>query len=166
MAASATRYPVTDCDSKCAESIIYCHGEANAATLQGRGPRYRMVSKLLRVPLNVHISTILTNMQSPICLSSFSRKSEESPRPTDCDVNTSKAGLIKCEINNAPQSVEEEEEKEEEILVIRQCGHTFYAQCLVAWFMKGKYQCPVCRGRYYVPTKTERLAQLREMITA
>ncbi|MBE3050510.1 hypothetical protein IMZ48_50065 [Candidatus Bathyarchaeota archaeon] len=39
--------------------------------------------------------------------------------------------------------------REVEILKLRSCGHWFHARCLSSWFLIDRYDCPVCRKRYW-----------------
>ncbi|KAF4120652.1 Zinc finger, C3HC4 type (RING finger) [Geosmithia morbida] len=45
----------------------------------------------------------------------------------------------------------------EVILTLNKCGHTFHSQCLAMWYLMGRYDCPVCRQRYYTPRKRRQI---------
>lgn len=38
---------------------------------------------------------------------------------------------------------------EDEVLKLKRCRHIFHARCLATWFLRNKYECPVCRTPYY-----------------
>ncbi|KAI1414448.1 hypothetical protein F5Y13DRAFT_158580 [Hypoxylon sp. FL1857] len=38
---------------------------------------------------------------------------------------------------------------EDEALKLKRCRHIFHARCLATWFLRNKYECPVCRTPYY-----------------
>ncbi|KAI0883120.1 uncharacterized protein GGS22DRAFT_167918 [Annulohypoxylon maeteangense] len=37
----------------------------------------------------------------------------------------------------------------DDILKMKRCTHLFHARCLAMWFLRKKYNCPVCRTPYY-----------------
>ena len=39
--------------------------------------------------------------------------------------------------------------RDKEVLKLKSCGHTFHSQCLEAWFLTERYDCPVCRTKYW-----------------
>ncbi|KAI1372755.1 hypothetical protein F4677DRAFT_431431 [Hypoxylon crocopeplum] len=38
---------------------------------------------------------------------------------------------------------------DDEVLKLKRCRHVFHARCLATWFLRKKYECPVCRTPYY-----------------
>ena len=38
---------------------------------------------------------------------------------------------------------------EEDVLSLRVCGHSFHAGCLVSWFLIGRFDCPLCKAKYF-----------------
>ncbi|KAI8947882.1 hypothetical protein F4801DRAFT_605001 [Xylaria longipes] len=96
--------------------------------------------------------------ECPICLSSFSRRSNDmsSRRDTEIDLE---AGL---ETHETAKTITVDASKrnktpvlqpmDTEILRINRCGHTFHSRCLVTWFLKSKHDCPICRTAYYPPS--------------
>ncbi|KAI1773005.1 hypothetical protein F4818DRAFT_130489 [Hypoxylon cercidicola] len=38
---------------------------------------------------------------------------------------------------------------DDEALMLKRCHHIFHARCLATWFLRKKYNCPVCRAPYY-----------------
>ncbi|KAI0115589.1 hypothetical protein GGR51DRAFT_503492 [Nemania sp. FL0031] len=114
------------------------------------------------------IRDISTDHSSPICLESFSRRSQDistrsgggegdlelgtktQKSTTTSDTRISRLKILtRREIARVFQSVDNNE-----ILRINQCDHAFHSRCLVVWFLKDKYDCPLCRIRYYPPTWT------------
>lgn len=106
-------------------------------------------------------------VHSPICLSSFSRKSEEDIHQANRDTNDLETGSVlpgpmRIVIAKVRRQIAIRQGRcadhsiDDEILKIRKCGHTFRAQCLALWFLKGKYECPLCKIRYYKPPKVKR----------
>ncbi|CAJ2506529.1 Uu.00g006590.m01.CDS01 [Anthostomella pinea] len=41
----------------------------------------------------------------------------------------------------------------DEVLKMKRCRHLYHAKCLATWFMRKKYNCPVCRTPYYQPVQ-------------
>jgi hypothetical protein len=39
--------------------------------------------------------------------------------------------------------------EQEEIVKLNVCGHIFHMECLMSWYVFGKFSCPVCRAVYY-----------------
>ncbi|KAH9909684.1 hypothetical protein F4778DRAFT_9309 [Xylariomycetidae sp. FL2044] len=37
----------------------------------------------------------------------------------------------------------------DDVLKMKKCTHIFHARCLATWFLRRKYDCPVCRTTYY-----------------
>ncbi|KAI0471502.1 hypothetical protein GGR56DRAFT_654398 [Xylariaceae sp. FL0804] len=37
----------------------------------------------------------------------------------------------------------------DEVIEMKRCRHRFHARCLATWFLRRKYDCPVCRTPYY-----------------
>ncbi|KAI1272192.1 hypothetical protein F5Y07DRAFT_307811 [Xylaria sp. FL0933] len=119
--------------------------------------------------------------ECPICLSSFSRKSEETTSPRDGDIDLEVGSGIPRAIMSITASVSRltapakwkrrralqpsvpAEPADNDILVIRRCGHAFHSRCLVAWFMKEKYDCPLCRVRYYKPPRARKHRQTEDV---
>lgn len=40
---------------------------------------------------------------------------------------------------------------EQDILPLDTCKHRFHAACLTSWFLLEKYDCPVCKRKYFDP---------------
>lgn len=51
------------------------------------------------------------------------------------------------------KTAEEEEGDlaEQDVLTLNTCKHSFHAACLTSWFLLEKYNCPVCKGKYFDP---------------
>ncbi|KAI2613437.1 hypothetical protein GGR54DRAFT_643004 [Hypoxylon sp. NC1633] len=41
---------------------------------------------------------------------------------------------------------------DDEVLKLKRCSHIFHARCLATWFLRKKYDCPVCRAPFYQVT--------------
>ncbi|KAI1199196.1 hypothetical protein F5X97DRAFT_322613 [Nemania serpens] len=110
--------------------------------------------------------------ECPICLASFSRRSEDGESRPVIDVDL-EAGLgapgITTATGRTPRrtaSAAAKQEKtsgiqsgENEILRINRCGHTFHSHCLANWFLREKYDCPLCRATYYRPRELHEQGQ-------
>ncbi|KAI0968749.1 hypothetical protein F4678DRAFT_197065 [Xylaria arbuscula] len=104
--------------------------------------------------------------ECPICLSTFSKKSQENLKTRDGEVDiesgqgppkmTTIMAMLAASMkwirrHSIPPPIDDP--IDDEILAINRCGHAFHSRCLVAWFTKKKYDCPICRARYYPPPK-------------
>ncbi|KAI1165145.1 hypothetical protein F5B18DRAFT_611955 [Nemania serpens] len=94
--------------------------------------------------------------ECPICLASFSRRSEDGDSRPGIEVDL-EAGLGAPDITTTTAAAAKQEKTcgcqsgENEILRINRCGHTFHSHCLANWFLREKYACPLCRATYYRP---------------
>ncbi|KAI1123800.1 hypothetical protein F5Y10DRAFT_45579 [Nemania abortiva] len=105
----------------------------------------------------------LTDQHSPICLASFSRRSEDNGTRRDSEVDleagvkppdnttTNPTDTSKPTILARLEKFRVVQPEESEILKISQCGHAFHSRCLATWFLKKQYDCPMCRAKYYPP---------------
>ncbi|KAI1099567.1 hypothetical protein F4804DRAFT_321632 [Jackrogersella minutella] len=41
---------------------------------------------------------------------------------------------------------------DDEVLKMKRCTHMFHTRCLATWFLRKKYDCPVCRTPYFQVT--------------
>ncbi|KAI1422525.1 hypothetical protein F5Y12DRAFT_717313 [Xylaria sp. FL1777] len=116
--------------------------------------------------------TARDDAECPICLASFSRKSEDTTnQQRDCDVDleaglgfarsimTITAGVSRLTVPSKWKKRRPLQPIDDEILRIRRCGHAFHSNCLVTWFLKEKYECPICRARYYSAPKGKKKQQ-------
>ncbi|KAI1360124.1 hypothetical protein F5Y08DRAFT_55166 [Xylaria arbuscula] len=123
------------------------------------------------IPQSVHALTDIL-IHSPICLLSFNRKSVEIKQAHRNAIefktwsalpgplrNTTASVLGQIAVTKGRYSVHW---RDDEILRLNACGHAFRAQCLVLWFLKGKYTCPVCRRSYYPPPETKKQKAMQE----
>lgn len=44
--------------------------------------------------------------------------------------------------------------RDDDVMTLCTCGHAFHADCILRWFLLGKYDCPLCKGMYYLPKRT------------
>ncbi|KAI3328523.1 hypothetical protein F4824DRAFT_408546 [Ustulina deusta] len=112
--------------------------------------------------------------ECPICLASFSRKSEENTSRQDADADleagsgfpktmmTITAGVSRLTGSAKWKKRRSLQPSDDQILRIGRCGHAFHSQCLVTWFLKEKYDCPLCRAQYYPPPKREKQPRQEE----
>ncbi|KAI1313252.1 hypothetical protein F5Y03DRAFT_390272 [Xylaria venustula] len=104
--------------------------------------------------------------ECPICLATFSKKSRENLQTRDGNVDlesgegSPKTKTIMAMLTASTKWIRRhsipppiDDPITDEILVINRCGHAFHSRCLVTWFKKKKYDCPICRARYYPPPK-------------
>jgi hypothetical protein len=49
---------------------------------------------------------------------------------------------------------------EQDILALNTCKHSFHAACLISWFLPEKYDCPVCKGKYFGRRRLDRGGRL------
>lgn len=89
------------------------------------------------------LMNLLIRMHSAICLSPLHAPSP--PEPAKLATGTAEVG----EPSIAPSILEKGEGANEEILKLNVCGHEFHAECLISWFIRWKYSCPICRAVYY-----------------
>lgn len=105
--------------------------------------------------------------ECPICLASFSRRSvdRDSSRPNvevDLEAGLGAPNTTTAMGRTPRRAARPKQEKtcgfqadESEILRINRCGHTFHSHCLANWFLREKYDCPLCRATYYRPRELQ-----------
>lgn len=99
-------------------------------------------------------------VHSPICLASLYSALVETESiedgGVDLEVGRSAVTCNTASKNSAkawrPQPIDDE------VLKMKRCQHMFHARCLATWFLRRRYDCPVCRTPYYQPVEesTER----------
>ncbi|KAH6658536.1 hypothetical protein BKA67DRAFT_656724 [Truncatella angustata] len=43
----------------------------------------------------------------------------------------------------------------DDVVKLKRCQHLFHARCLASWFLRKRYDCPVCRTSYYQESGTK-----------
>ncbi|KAI0123422.1 hypothetical protein BJ170DRAFT_641783 [Xylariales sp. AK1849] len=51
---------------------------------------------------------------------------------------------------------------DDEVLKMKRCQHMFHARCLATWFLRRRYDCPVCRTLYYQVVEVDTSRDHRE----
>ncbi|KAI0017172.1 hypothetical protein F4780DRAFT_782602 [Xylariomycetidae sp. FL0641] len=131
------------------------------------------------------LQSTMRDADCPICLSPFWPRGDERPGPANLEAGIaitetsrttivratteakpSKAKALLAAIPRLPGTRRPREPTEEEVLKMKRCTHMFHARCLANWFMKEKFDCPVCRTTYYQrPSELEPDVDYREVVT-
>lgn len=97
-------------------------------------------------------------VDSPICLSYLYPKdvhTSTSVASNKADVETGNAISRSVTTTTITTDTVAEEKRrsmqpvDDEVLMMKRCPHVFHSRCLATWFLRRKYDCPVCRTPYY-----------------
>ncbi|KAI1135605.1 hypothetical protein F5Y05DRAFT_393934 [Hypoxylon sp. FL0543] len=95
--------------------------------------------------------------ECPICLgylyASEVRTSTSSVRRNQEDLEAghgvSETTTTKADVIITEKKCSSMQHNDDEVLKMKRCTHLFHARCLATWFLRKKYECPVCRTPYY-----------------
>ncbi|KAI0376498.1 hypothetical protein F5Y04DRAFT_266179 [Hypomontagnella monticulosa] len=96
--------------------------------------------------------------ECPICLSYLYPKDVRSStsiasNQTDLEAGSAIARTITTTTTTTDAVAEEKRQSmqpiDDEVLMMKRCPHLFHSRCLATWFLRKKYDCPVCRTPYY-----------------
>lgn len=102
-------------------------------------------------------------MSSPICLGYLYTKDVHTCASEAGDKIDLEAGMgVSRTTTITTTDVTAQEKKQQsmqpiddEVLKLKRCTHIFHARCLATWFLRKKYDCPVCRTPYYQVVQEE-----------
>ncbi|KAI2465192.1 hypothetical protein F4781DRAFT_38136 [Annulohypoxylon bovei var. microspora] len=94
--------------------------------------------------------------ECPICLGYLYPKEVRTSTPVAADKVDLEAGNGVSRTNTTITEVTTVENKDrpmqpidDDVLKMKRCTHIFHARCLATWFLRKKFDCPVCRTPYY-----------------
>ncbi|KAI1391636.1 uncharacterized protein F4822DRAFT_191942 [Hypoxylon trugodes] len=93
--------------------------------------------------------------ECPICLSYlYPKEIPAAATPTTNSEVDLEAGLSRTTTSTTDTVTHEKKRQsmqpvDDEVLKLKRCTHIFHARCLATWFLRKKYDCPVCRTPYY-----------------
>lgn len=108
-------------------------------------------------------SSLTWRATSPICLSSLYFAPERAAEAeVDLEAGVSRTTTTTCTSTTNSISSQEAAKKAElelppiddEVMKMKRCQHLFHARCLATWFLRRRYDCPVCRTPYYQEVET------------
>ncbi|OTA81203.1 hypothetical protein M434DRAFT_213044 [Hypoxylon sp. CO27-5] len=106
--------------------------------------------------------------ECPICLACLYARESRTSTPVRGDKGDLEAGHGISGTNTTTTDMTAMEKRpsmqpiEDEVLQLKRCRHIFHARCLATWFLRNKYECPVCRTPYYQVAPVEEVEELEE----
>ncbi|KAI0835175.1 hypothetical protein F5Y06DRAFT_276889 [Hypoxylon sp. FL0890] len=94
--------------------------------------------------------------ECPICLADLYARDARTSIPVEGDQvdleaghGISEATTTKADVTITEKKCPSIQPNDDEVLKMKRCTHIFHARCLATWFLRNKYECPVCRTPYY-----------------